>query len=399
MSEQITPQPENNSEPSRSFRMDEALTVVSGVNFLDIQNDPDPNAFTRRVGDLLSYATNEGQLETFQLPRVAEEVAPSILASHPELADLLQSKPKEPMNAGPEEEAAYDKAIAAWHKTVMEQYGDKMGDPVAISPISPEDHTHIDAGAEFQLMGGKTADLSDLPISSKPDIQPGAREVFDDHDELQDLLHRAIPDWEQVGREISRTSDDTPTQEAASANPAETHPSTEEKTAGDIGWAALKGGTSSTPGFDQKAYEQEISEHSSARDREQMRPAQQVDDEYNAEAAAREAARSVELDIPDAKQYEPYVPDPDPYRDVVKGAEYLTRQSVGDEAERYNAAHNAARWARHYENPDGEDRAAHPGQVALTYHMSKAVSDDERQRVMDTYTKDPSKLQLPPELQ
>lgn len=281
--------------PTQEFRLDEVLTVVSGTNFLNVEGDPDPNAFTRRTGDLLSFMTDEGQLETHQLPRIADEVKDAVTAEHPEIADLLKDMPEEPpLNASAAEEAAFDKRHKAWYNKIMAAYGDRMGDSITLSPIKTEAHTHVEADDEFRLMGGQVDYGLDAAIAAA---------------------------------DAKRQAD----------------------------------------------YEQ-----------------------------AAEAAQNTAPDIPENKLPKPYTGESDPYKDVVRGAEYLTQQSggVGEQAERYSEADYAARWAKHLEDPEkNPEPVAHPGQTALTYHMSKALDDEQRRRIMDTYVNDPSKLRLPPELQ
>ena len=165
------------AEGARDFRLDEVLTVITGTNFLDTQSDPDPNAFTRRIGDLTNFMTREEGAETHQLPRLADEVRESVLAEHPELGVFIADMPAEPPDdASAAEEAAFDAAHKAWYQKIRAELETRMDEPIALTPIPPEAHTHIDSQDEFRAMGGTVIDsagaLQDL-LENGP--QPGPK--------------------------------------------------------------------------------------------------------------------------------------------------------------------------------------------------------------------------------
>jgi len=156
MAEEASHKPEH--EPATSeFRFDAVLTAVSGINFLDTSGDRE---FYNQIEPMLRFATREKPLELFQLPRIADEVRPFVLAANPDIQALVADAPPEPpADCSEAEFEASQKEAQAWHRKVMEEHGNRMGDMVAISPIDPESHTHIPAGAEFQLMSsGQTID-------------------------------------------------------------------------------------------------------------------------------------------------------------------------------------------------------------------------------------------------
>jgi hypothetical protein len=159
---------------TRDFRLDEVLTVVSGLNCLDVADDPDPNAFTRRTGDLLGFVSGEEQqLETFQLPRVANEVKASILTSHPEISQLLEGLPEAPpLDVSQEVEDRYYADCLAWFNGVKARLGDRMADPVTLTRIPPELHTHIDPQDEIRMMGGEVVSPESLfGVLSAPSLK------------------------------------------------------------------------------------------------------------------------------------------------------------------------------------------------------------------------------------
>lgn len=90
------------------------------------------------------YMTGESNF-THQLPRVADECRPLILAQHPELADV------EVPDFGDAPDAD---AVFAWLSEMERQYGET----VELSPLTANDHTSIDPIAELQMM------RPDMPI-------------------------------------------------------------------------------------------------------------------------------------------------------------------------------------------------------------------------------------------
>jgi len=86
---------------------------------------------------ILGYMTGE-DLMTHQLPRVSDECKPALLAQHPQLADI-----DVPAEFGTAE------AVYAWLDTQEAIYGATL----PVSPLAPDDHTHIDPLSELGLMG------------------------------------------------------------------------------------------------------------------------------------------------------------------------------------------------------------------------------------------------------
>lgn len=129
------------------------------------------------MGELFGWMTGEtGPIETHQLPRLSDEVEAS-LRTIPEVAQILEFQPPEPgPDATPAEFASYQNATMAWYNQVMQQYGDKMGEMVEVSPIPPEDHTHIDPEVEALMMGLKapagTEEFLNRINVSRPQTQP-----------------------------------------------------------------------------------------------------------------------------------------------------------------------------------------------------------------------------------
>lgn len=87
---------------------------------------------------ILNYMTGES-LMTHQLPRVAGECKPVLLAQHPQLAAIVVP-----------DELSTAEAVYAWLDEQEKVYGATL----PVSPLNPEDHTSIDPLAELGLMGG-----------------------------------------------------------------------------------------------------------------------------------------------------------------------------------------------------------------------------------------------------
>jgi hypothetical protein len=80
---------------------------------------------------------------------------------------------------------------------------------------------------------------------------------------------------------------------------------------------------------------------------------------------------------------------------VVRIAEQATRAPIGSQANRYLEAEHARRWAASLENGDINNIPSHPGLSPLTYHMSKAIGDEERARVAEQHVANPASLKFP----
>ena len=89
------------------------------------------------VYDILNWMTGDN-LFTHQLPRAVDECAPSLLAQHPQLADV-----EVPDDFGDSEAAVRD-----WLETQMAWLGTML--PVA--PLLAEDHTRIDPITEMRIV-------------------------------------------------------------------------------------------------------------------------------------------------------------------------------------------------------------------------------------------------------
>ena len=143
--------------PMGWFRLDVILTAVSEVSLIDMgseywTNHPSRQPFQHEVGDLLSYLALNGQLEIFQLGRVADDITPGAidqLREYPELEALLDSIPTEDASA---------EECKAWYEHVIEAY--PMDRLIELSPVVMENHVRdADAATEFMLMGGTVLGL------------------------------------------------------------------------------------------------------------------------------------------------------------------------------------------------------------------------------------------------
>lgn len=147
----------NTPRPMGWFRLDVILTAISEVSVIDMDseywmNHPSRQPFQHEVGDLLSYLALDGQLEIFQLGRVADDITPGAidqLRGYPELAALLDSIPSEDASA---------EGCKSWYKHVIETY--PMDRLIELSPVVMENHIRdTDPVAEFILMGGTVVGL------------------------------------------------------------------------------------------------------------------------------------------------------------------------------------------------------------------------------------------------
>ena len=91
------------------------------------------------IYDILNYMTDD-ELFTHQLPRVAEECKPALLAQHPQLAEIedpdFGSLPN-PIT------------VLTWLVEMQVKYGDSL----PVQKLDPMDHTHIHPLEELGMMG------------------------------------------------------------------------------------------------------------------------------------------------------------------------------------------------------------------------------------------------------
>lgn len=141
------------------FRLDVILTVASDVSFIDWDTEywgmhPSRQPFTHEVGDLLSYLALDSQLETFQLPRVADSVKPGLLDQLTVIPGL-EFLPKDVSEVPDREAPLYE--MAAWLGWMMGEY--PMDRLVELSPVIMDDYQRINAATEWELMGGAVVGL------------------------------------------------------------------------------------------------------------------------------------------------------------------------------------------------------------------------------------------------
>ena len=123
---------------SRQFELGDVLTITTGRLVA--------SRHIEAVYDLLGFMTGD-TLWTHQLPRVAEECKPHLVAQHPWLAEV-----EPPDDLGSREKCdGWVASVAATH-----------GTHVAVEPLAAEDHTHIGPLDEL-LMRGVPADRI-LPV-------------------------------------------------------------------------------------------------------------------------------------------------------------------------------------------------------------------------------------------
>jgi hypothetical protein len=91
------------------------------------------------IYDILNYMTGDN-LFTHQLPRANRECAPSLLAQHPQLAEV-----QVPDSFGEDPEAA----VATWLSEQVARYGEEL----PVEPLVEGDHTRIGPLEELGLMG------------------------------------------------------------------------------------------------------------------------------------------------------------------------------------------------------------------------------------------------------
>jgi hypothetical protein len=87
-----------------------------------------------------------------------------------------------------------------------------------------------------------------------------------------------------------------------------------------------------------------------------------------------------------------------PSAEVITEANKTLRvHSLGEEASRFVEATAAADWARSLDESfdNGEKIAPHPGQTPIAYSMSKAISGEARQQLVDQYVNQPETI-VPP---
>lgn len=108
---------------AKSFHIGDVLSVTTGCLL-------SPRGM-EGIYDILNYMSGEN-LFTHQLPRVAQEAAPVLLALHPQLADADAS------DVTPEN-----------HREWLEAATAKYGEHISVYPMSEDDHERIDPLSEL----------------------------------------------------------------------------------------------------------------------------------------------------------------------------------------------------------------------------------------------------------
>ena len=156
--------PEANPQETREYPLAEVLTALSGVKFHASPegHEPEMYPYDHSLHGLLGFMTGypDGQEpDLHQLPRLSHEVTGQLLlhlkATSPDIASMLDALPPEPSIDASQEVRNHDESLAlAWYEEVVQRYGDRLDDRIPVSPIPPEEHTHIPTTDEFRMMGG-----------------------------------------------------------------------------------------------------------------------------------------------------------------------------------------------------------------------------------------------------
>jgi hypothetical protein len=115
---------------ARSFHLGDILSLTTGRLVSPRHMDG--------VHDLCSFMAGE-PVWTHQLPRVARECEPALLAQHPDLADI--EVPDFPAGSG---------AAGAVDRWLSDQVA-RFGEWREVLPLKPDDHTSIDSLAELAM--------------------------------------------------------------------------------------------------------------------------------------------------------------------------------------------------------------------------------------------------------
>lgn len=110
------------------------------------------------IYELLSFMTGEIVM-THQIPRLSGECAPCLLEQHPDLADVRTPPEWEQSDVTRED-------VDAWLAEQITRYGETRD----VTPLAPEDHTHIDPLTEMEAMKpGGVIPVVLAPSASKED--------------------------------------------------------------------------------------------------------------------------------------------------------------------------------------------------------------------------------------
>lgn len=134
---------------TRTFHLGDVLSVV-------IERLVAPGHMTAVQG-LLEYMAGE-PIWTHQLPRVAREAAPALLAQHPQLAKVQAP------DFGDDRDLA-EQAVEAWLSEQVARYGETL----EVAPLSAENHTSIDPLSELGLLGIPKERILPVVVDSSPE--------------------------------------------------------------------------------------------------------------------------------------------------------------------------------------------------------------------------------------
>ncbi len=136
-------------KPSRAFRLDEVLTAISGVVFVDYRGNEDPNAFVKKIGGMLAFlAGRNDNPEIFQLPDIADNMKAGLmlqLSAYPEVMEILGSMPSE-------DSAEESKK---WYEEVAAKYD--MSKEISLSPVE-DPGPQLSAAEDAKRLGVKFID-------------------------------------------------------------------------------------------------------------------------------------------------------------------------------------------------------------------------------------------------
>lgn len=121
----------------RSFHLGDILTVTIGGRLVS------PNGIGG-VYTILGFMTDSSPM-THQLPRLVDECRPSLMAQHPDLAQVQ-----------PPDEFDDEAHVLSW----LHEQVDRFGETRMVAPLPPGDHTDIDPFTEWQMKTGRPVDVA-----------------------------------------------------------------------------------------------------------------------------------------------------------------------------------------------------------------------------------------------